>query len=250
MRIDGKIVVLTGAEGGIGREIAVCCAEAGAQLVLSGLSAEGLSETKEAIAGLPDASEAVCFQVDITNRDAVNAMLDSVQKAFGRIDAVVANAGIITPQTSVLDITERDWQQNIAVNLTGTFNTVQAAARLLVAQGHGGTIIATGSSTAVRVMPGFLPYVTAKSGIHGMMRLLALELAPHHIRVNTLVPGTTATALAQSISGHLEKAASSLPMGEVVEPKELGRYVAFAISDAVPHMTGAQLIVDSGRSIA
>ena len=250
MRIDGKVVVVTGADGGIGREIALCSAESGAQLVLSGLSAEGLIATKKAIASLPDAQEAMCLPVDITDRDAVNAVLDSAQRAFGRIDAVVANAGIITPQKSALDITEQEWQQTINVNLTGTFNTVQAAARLLVAQGHGGTIIATGSSTAVRVMPGFLPYVTAKAGIHGMMRLLALELAPHRIRVNTLVPGTTATPLAQSIPGHLEKAASALPMGEVVEPKELGRYVAFVISDALPHMTGAQLTVDSGRSIA
>ncbi|MNL64054.1 3-alpha-(or 20-beta)-hydroxysteroid dehydrogenase [compost metagenome] len=99
-------------------------------------------------------------------------------------------------------------------------------------------------------MPGLMAYVAAKAGIHGMMRLLALELAPHRIRVNTLVPGTTATALAQSNPGHIERAAASLPMGEVAEPSELGRYVAFAISDALPHMTGAQLTVDSGRSIA
>lgn len=250
MRFDGKVVVVTGAEGGIGREIAVCCAQAGAQLVLCGLSQEGLLATRAAIAGLAEAPEALCLPVDITDADAVHAMFEKARQTFGRVDAAVANAGIITQQKSAIEITAQEWRQNIDVNLTGTFNTVQAVARLLVEQGQGGSIIATGSSTAVRVMPGLMAYVAAKAGIHGMMRLLALELAPHRIRVNTLVPGTTATALAQSIPGHLERAASLLPMGEVAEPGELGRYVAFAISDALPHMTGAQLTVDSGRSIA
>lgn len=246
MRIDGKVVIVTGAESGIGRAIAESCALEGALLVLAGLSQAGLAETAQSIG----ADKALTVPVDICDRPAVADMVERSFRRFGRLDAVVANAGIALPRTSILDLAEADWDRMISVNLTGTYNTVVAAARALVAQGEGGSIIATGSSTALRGMTGLTPYVAAKAGVHGLMRQLALELSPHRIRVNTLVPGTTATPLARALPGHLEAAAQALPLGSVVEPEELGRYVAFALSDAMPHMTGALLTVDSGRTIA
>lgn len=246
MRLDGKVVVVTGAESGIGRAIAKACATQGACVVLSGLNAEGLAQSA---AGMAVGKVTTC-PVDIRLRTSVDEMFRHAMERFGRIDVVVANAGIAPPKKPALEVTDGEWEESISVNLTGTYNTVSAAARILVAQAKGGSIIATGSSTAVRAMPGLLAYSAAKAGLHGLMRQLALELAPHKIRVNTLVPGTAATELARAIPGHLEQAATVLPMGEVVEPDELGRYVAFAISDAVPHMTGAMLSVDSGRTIA
>lgn len=246
MRLDGKVIVVTGAETGIGRAIAECCAAKGASVALAGLSVEGLEETAQNIA----IGRSLVVPVDICDRSAVTAMIANTQTHFGRLDGVVANAGIALPKKPVLETPEEDWDKVISVNLTGTYNTVIAAARALVAQGLEGSIIATGSSTALRGMAGLTPYVAAKCGVHGLMRQLALELAPHRIRVNTLVPGTTATALARALPGHLEAAAQTLPFGEVVEPGELGRYVAFALSDAMPHMTGALLCVDSGRTIA
>ena len=246
MRLDGKVVVVTGAESGIGRAIAKACAIQGASVVLSGLNTEGLSQSA---AGMADGRTTIC-PVDIRLRASVDELFRHAMDHFGRIDAVVANAGVAPPKKPALEVTDEEWNSSISVNLTGTYNTVTAAGRILVAQGKGGSIIATGSSTAVRAMPGLLAYSAAKAGLHGLMRQLALELAPYKIRVNTLVPGTAATELARAMPGHLEHAATVLPMGEVVEPDELGRYVAFAISDAVPHMTGAMLSVDSGRTIA
>lgn len=246
MRIDGKVVIVTGAESGIGRAIAESCAREGASLVLAGLSRQGLEETGQEIG----ADRALVVPVDICDRPAVAKMIADALAHFGRLDAVVANAGIALPKRPFLETPDEDWDRTISVNLTGTYNTVLAAARALVAQGAGGSILATGSSTALRGMAGLTPYAAAKAGVHGLLRQLALELAPHRIRVNTLVPGTTATPLALSLPGHLEAAAQALPLGSVVTPEELGRYVAFALSDAMPHMTGALLCVDSGRTIA
>lgn len=246
MRIDGKVIIVTGAESGIGRAIAESCALMGASVTLGGLSRKGLEETAQSIG----ADRVLVAPVDICDRSAIAGMIADTMARFGRLDGVIANAGIAFPKRPILETPDEDWDKTISVNLTGTYNTVLAAARALVAQGSGGSIIATGSSTALRGMAGLTPYVAAKSGVHGLMRQLALELAPHRIRVNTLVPGTTATALARAMPNHLEAAAQTLPLGSVVEPEELGRYVAFALSDAVPHMTGALLCVDSGRTIA
>ncbi|PSS60597.1 hypothetical protein C6558_31945 [Ensifer sp. NM-2] len=246
MRIDGKVVVVTGAESGIGRAIAESCAQEGASLVLAGLSRQGLEETADRI----KVSRTLVAPIDICDRQAVTGMIAGALAHFGRLDGVVANAGIALAKRPILETPDEDWDKTISVNLTGTYNTVVAAARALVAQGSGGSIIATGSSTALRGMAGLTPYVAAKAGVHGLMRQLALELSPHRIRVNTLVPGTTATPLARSLPGHLEAAVQALPLGSAVEPEELGRYVAFALSDAMPHMTGALLSVDSGRTIA
>lgn len=246
MRLDGKVVVVTGAESGIGRAIALACAEQGAHLMLAGLDADGLAQTG-ALAG----SAKVAWQVtDICARPQVADLISGTVRRFGRLDAMVANAGVALARTAVLDLDDAEWDRVVAVNLTGTYNTVIAAARALVAQDQGGAIIATGSSTALRAMAGLTPYTAAKAGVHGLMRQLALELAPHRIRVNTLVPGTTATPLAKALPGHLEAAALALPMGAPVEPEELGRYVAFALSDAMPHMTGSLLTLDSGRTVA
>jgi NAD(P)-dependent dehydrogenase (short-subunit alcohol dehydrogenase family) len=246
MRIDGKVVIVTGAESGIGRAIAESCALEGASLVLAGLSREGLEETAHRTGG----ARTLVVPVDICDRADVARMIGDTLAHFGRLDGVVANAGIALPKRPILETSDEDWDRTISVNLTGTYNTVIAAARALAAQGSGGSIIATGSSTALRGMAGLTPYVASKAGVHGLVRQLALELAPHRIRVNTLVPGTTATALARSLPGHLEAAAQALPFGSVVEPEELGRYVAFALSDAMPHMTGSLLCIDSGRTIA
>jgi NAD(P)-dependent dehydrogenase (short-subunit alcohol dehydrogenase family) len=137
----------------------------------------------------------------------------------------------------------------IETNLTGTFLTVQAAARVLIAQGRGGSIVATGSSSVLRPAPRLSAYAASKGGVHAMMQAIAVELAPYRIRVNTLVPGTTATDATRALPGYLEKVAAALPLGEVVTTEELGEYVAFVLSDACPHLTGALLKLDSGRTI-
>ena len=247
MGLSGKVVAVTGAESGIGRAIALECARQRASVALIGLVEEGLAETQDAIVEF--GGSAVTAKADIRRDDEVREAFERTLAVFGHLDAVVANAGIATPPCPAIDVPAEDWRRVVDVNLTGTFLTVTHAARILVGRGRGGSIVATGSSTALKAMPGLSAYSAAKAGVHALMQALALELGPHRIRVNTLVPGTTATPLTRTIPGHLERVARDLPLGEVVEPEELARYVAFVLGDALPHITGSLLKVDSGRTV-
>lgn len=245
MDLTNKTIIVTGAESGIGRAIAVTCAELGASVVVAGLLAEGLDQTV-ALAG----DRAMPVQVDITREDHVAALFERATARYGTLHGVVANAGISGRKTEFSDLTLQDFLAVVEVDLIGTFLTLRAAARILIQQGSGGSIVVTGSSTAIRPLPGLMPYIAAKAGLHAMVEGLAVELGPHRIRVNTLVPGTTATPLTRAMPGHLESVAGALPLGEVVEAEELARLTAFALSDAAPHMTGTLLKIDSGRTVS
>ncbi|MGO4740748.1 SDR family NAD(P)-dependent oxidoreductase [Bosea sp. 2KB_26] len=247
MLLSGKVIVVTGAESGIGRATADACAEQGANLVLAGLDKGKLAEVATALSGA--GREALAVPTDIREAAAVGRLFATAVGHFGRIDGAVANAGIIGARKPAAELSLDDWRQVMDVNLTGTFLTVLEAARILIGQGGGGSIVATGSSTALRPVSGLLPYVASKGGVHALMQSLALELAPYRIRVNTLVPGTTATDATRAMPGYLDQVAKSLPMGEVVDAQELGRYVAFALSDQLPHLTGTHLKIDAGRTI-
>lgn len=244
--LAGKVIVVTGAESGIGRAIAVECAAQGARLCIAGIDAARLAETGALIAAAGAAPLAV--PTDITDADAIDRLYAAIAARYGRLDGVVANAGIILHSGPLHETSLTDWDRTIDTNLRGTFLTLRAGARYLVAQGQGGSILATGSSTAVRPAAGGAAYIASKGAVHALMRAMVSELGPHGIRVNLIVPGQTATPPLQRIEGFLEAAAAKLPLGRVAEPEEIARLVAFALSDAAPSMTGALLTVDSGRT--
>ncbi len=247
MDLSGKVVVVTGAESGIGKAISLACAAEGASVVAAGLMEEKLHATADQIRS--HGAKALAVYTDISSPESVSHLFEVAQHTFGRIDAAVANAGIIGDQTPAVDLTLDNWKRTIDVNLTGTFLTVTAAARILVKQGEGGSILATGSSTALKPVAGLMGYAASKGGVHAMMHALAVELAPYRVRVNTLVPGTTSTEATRNMPGYLEKVAQSLPLGSVVEADELGRYAAFVLGDSLPHLTGSQLKLDAGRTL-
>ncbi len=245
--LESKTIVVTGAESGIGRAIALACANAGASVALGGLDRDKLAETARVAeqAGV----RAFAQVTDIRSEDAVDALLEQAASRLGGIDAVVANAGVIGQRRPTEELRMADWKQTFDVNLFGTINTITAGARRLLQQRRGGSLIATGSSAALRPIPGLLPYAVSKGAVHTLIHGLALELAPHRIRVNLLVPGTTATDATRAMPGYLETAGKALPMGEVVEADELAALVVFALSDKAPHMTGTMLKIDSGRTL-
>lgn len=246
-RLAGKVVVVTGAESGIGRAIALSCAAAGARVLASGLVEAPLADTVARIRAA--GGEAHPFACDVRDAARLAALFGEAVRRYGGLDAAVANAGVIGSQQALVDLAPDAFRAMVETNLVGSFLTVQAAARVLVAQGRGGSIVATGSSSVLRPAPRLAAYAASKGGVHAMMQAIAVELAPHRIRVNTLVPGTTATDATRALPGYLEKVAASLPLGEVVTVEELGEYVAFVLSDACPHLTGALLKLDSGRTI-
>lgn len=247
--LAGKTFVVTGAGSGIGQAIALACAAQGASLCLAGRSLSKLQKTAGLIALSRPSARSITVEADISSETDVARMYATALDEFGSLTGIVANAGIMAPSPPVHQLMEDEWRRQIDVNLMGTVSTVAQGGRILVRQGRGGTILATGSSLVFRPGSAMSAYVTSKAAIHSFMGAAALDLAPHRIRVNTLVPGTSDTPPLRQMGGFLEQAAANVPLGEVVSPDELGRFAAFLLSDAVPHMTGAALLVDSGRTL-
>jgi len=247
-RLAGKVFAITGAESGLGRAMALRAASDGAHVAAAGLDTAGLEETVAFMSNFEGSGIAV--PTDVTQPDQIKALMDRTVSEFGRLDGAIANAGAFSQWTDFVDWDLENWNRVIGVNLTGTFMTLQAAARILIGQGEGGSLLATGSSTAVRPAPNLLPYVSSKGGVHQMMRALAVELAPHKIRVNTIVPGMARTPPVENVDGYIDAGLKMVPMGEIVEPEEIAALVSFALSDEAPHMTGTLLKIDAGRTSA
>ncbi len=246
-RLEGKVIIVTGGESGLGRAIALRCAAEGAGVTVAGLVGEGLEETAEMAKG---ETPMLTATTDIRDPDQVKETVERTVKHFGRLDAAVANAGgSFASQIPLVDAEIDAWKHMVDVNLTGTFITLQAAARALIKQGEGGSLLATGSSTAIRpIATAPLAYMAAKAGVHQLMRALTLEMAQYNIRVNTIVPGGSATPPVLAIENYAEKNFGTVPMKALVQPDEIAAIVAFALSDEVPHMTGTLLKVDAGRT--
>ncbi len=247
-RLAGKVFAITGAESGLGRAMALRAASDGAKVVAAGLDKTGLEETVASMSNFE--GDGVAVPTDVTDPDQIKALMQAAVSEFGRLDGAIANAGAFNAWTNFVDWDLADWNRVVGVNLTGTFLTLQAAARVLIGQGEGGSLLATGSSTAIRPAPNLLPYVSSKGGVHQMMRALAVELAPHKIRVNTIVPGMARTPPVTDVEGYIDAGIKNVPMGEIVEPEEIAALVAFALSDEAPHMTGTELKIDAGRTSA
>lgn len=247
MQTDAPLTIVTGAESGIGRAIALECARRGHRVVPAGIRAAQLDETRALIER--DSGVAVAIQTDITREEQVAHLFDEAIGRFGRLTGVVANAGIAHSLMGLHKVELATLEQVITTNVTGTFLTLRQAARAMLGQAAGGSIVVTGSSTALRPVGGLLPYAASKGAVHAMAKAAAAELAPHQIRVNLLIPGTTATPLVTSIPGRAAAAAAETPMGEIVAPEELARAAAFLLGDDAPHMTGTTMIIDAGRTI-
>ena len=247
-RLANKVFAITGAESGLGRAMALRAASEGAKVAVAGLDTQGLDETVASMSNFEGTG--VAIPTDVTKPEQIVALVDGTVGEFGRLDGAIANAGAFNEWTSFQDWDLADWNRVLAVNLTGVFLTLQAAAKVLLAQGEGGSLLATGSSTAIRPAPNLLPYVSSKGGVHQMMRALAVELAPHKIRVNTIGPGMARTPPVENVDGYIDAGLKAIPMGEIVEPEEIAALVAFALSDEAPHMTGTLLKVDAGRTSA
>lgn len=247
MRLGSKVAVVTGAARGIGRACAGCMAAEGAQVVLSDIDAEG-GET--AAAAIRDGGGEACFiACDVGDRIQVEALIAGAVEAFGRIDSLVANAGIVHA-ADFLDLAEADFDRVLRVNLKGVFLCGQAAARQMVRQGGGGTIVNMSSINAVVAIPTILPYVVAKGGVNQLTAAMALALADKGIRVNGIGPGSIATEMAQAVLNDPEKARGALsrtPMGRFGEPEEIGCIAVFLAADESSYITGQTIYADGGR---
>jgi len=247
MRLKDKVAVVTGAARGIGLACAKALAAEGAKVVLSDVEvAAGEKAAEDLQAGGFDALFVAC---DVGEKAQVDALIQSSVAAFGRLDCLVANAGIVHA-CDFLDLAEADFDRVIRINLKGVFLTGQAAARQMVAQGEGGTIINMSSVNAVLAIPSITPYVVAKGGVNQLTKVMAVALADKGIRVNAIGPGSIATEMAAAVLADPEKRRGALcrtPMGRFGEPEEIGKIAVFLASGDSSYITGQTIYPDGGR---
>jgi (+)-trans-carveol dehydrogenase len=272
-RVEGKVAFITGAARGQGRSHAITLAREGADIIAVDLCAQIASvpypmATPEDLAQTVKEVEAtgrriVATQADVRDYDALKQALDEGVARLGRLDIVSANAGIVSYDQAA-DLAEQTWQDVIDVDLTGEWHAAKAAIPHLRAAG-GGSIILTSSELGLRAVPNTAHYVAAKHGVIGLMRTLALELAPDFIRVNALAPTTVDTPMVMNEATYrlfrpdldnptaedmaeASRATNVLPIAWV-EPVDISNALLFLASDEARYVTGVALPVDAGQAI-
>ncbi len=265
-RLDGKVAFITGAARGQGRAHAIRLASEGADIIavdicggfdsvkLNPASPEDLDETAALVE--KEGRRIVARQADVRDLDGLQGAVDDGIRELGRLDVVVANAGVLTCGWT-WELTPAQWQEVIDVNLTGVFHTAKVAIPTLIRQGSGGSIVMTSSVAGLYGQPFTASYTAAKHGVVGLARCLANELAEHNIRVNTIHPTGVRTEMYTNVPDLMALIETrqdtlgpvfmnTLPV-EVMEPEDVSAVVAFLASDDSKYITGAQIPVDAGK---
>ena len=249
MRLEGKVALVTGAQQGIGRAIAVALARDGADVGVNFLddasAAEGVAGE---IRGL--GRRAITVQGDVSQAASVESMVKTVVDALGPPDVLVNNAGVF-PRAAFLELPEREWDHVLGINLKGSFLCAQAVARALVAAGRPGAIVNI-SSSAVRGDPRGVHYSSSKAGVVGLTRAMALALASHRIRVNAIAPGLTDTAQPRygNTEEQIAERAREIPLGRIAQPEEIAKVAVFLASAESGWVTGELIHVNGGFYMA
>lgn len=245
--LEGKKGFITGAAQGIGQCLANAFAEMGAEVAIVDINLELARKTAEEIAGRTG-KKVLAYYCDVTKPESVDKMVEDVVADFGEINFAVNNAGIFTDE-GMLDISPKRFESVIDVDLNGVFYTARAAARQMVSQGKGGSIVSTASMSGhiINQPQTIANYCAAKAGVITLTKAMSVELARHNIRVNCVSPGYIQTDLISTMTDMLPIWLSKMPEGSRLGyPEDLiGAYVYF-VSDASRFATGSDLVVDGG----
>ena len=237
----GKTALVTGAGKGIGRSIAQRFAGAGCKVIANDIDADSVAETASIINAA--GGEALGVVADVSDSASVNAMIDQGVEAFGTINILVNNAGIISPMLHCFDADEAWWRRIIDVNLTGHFIVSHPIARMMAKNG-GGSIINMSSGGATRAHRSFTAYDATKGGIEALTRAMALDLGPYGIRVNALMPGSIDTHGLDLDQRKLR--GENVPLGRIGEAHDMTGAALFLASDDASYITGDIIKVDGG----
>lgn len=252
MLLENKIAVVTGAAQGLGLACIQSFIKEGARVILADVQDDVGEKAAEALRA--KGADARYMHCDVSKKSDIEALMQFVVECHGRIDTVVANAGIVHV-SDPLELEEEDFDRVIAINLKGVFLTGQIAARIMITQepdadGAKGTIINMSSANAVLVIPEIAPYVIAKGGVNQWTKVLGIRLAREGVRVNAIGPGSIATEMFKTVAANPEKyraIMSQTPMGRPGEPEEIGKIAVFLASDMSSYITGQTIYPDGGR---
>jgi 2-deoxy-D-gluconate 3-dehydrogenase len=244
--LQGKVAIVTGGGQGLGEAVALALAEAGADVAVAGRTPSTLERVAAKIEKL--GRRAHVARTDITDAAEADRMVASVVEAFGKLDVLVNNAGILHNAT-VLDTTDEQWDAVVATNLRGTFLATRAAGRTMVAQGSG-RVINIASNFAYKGVPGFASYSASKAAIIAFTRTVAVEWARHGVQVNALAPGYFATAINADVRAEArtaERIRRQIPAGRMGDPDELGRWAVLLADPTTRFITGETIVIDGGQ---
>jgi NAD(P)-dependent dehydrogenase (short-subunit alcohol dehydrogenase family) len=252
--LDGKVAVVTGGNQGIGRAIAQAMAGAGASLAICARTEESLRRAAEELRA--DGVDCLALQCDVSHPASTDAMARAVLDHFGKVDVVVANAGIAGAIRPMHEITYEEWRECIGIDLDGVYLTFRRFIPGMISAG-GGSLIALSSMTGKRPLPERTPYAAAKMGVIGLVRSLALELGPHKIRVNSVCPGAVAgprlnrivkqqETLGISEADSMRMFSDAAALKRPVSADEVAAACVFLGSDASSGITGEDMNVSAG----
>ncbi|MGC2064064.1 MAG: 2-dehydro-3-deoxy-D-gluconate 5-dehydrogenase KduD [Thermodesulfovibrionales bacterium] len=242
--LAGKVAIVTGARTGLGQGMAIGLAEAGADI--AGVDLNGLEETKNIVEA--NGRKFLGIEADLSDTKVINDIVDGTINAFGRIDVLINNAGIIR-RADAIEFSEKDWDDVISVNLKTVFFLSQAVARQYIKQGTGGKIINIASMLSFQGGIRVPSYTASKSGVMGITRLMANEWAKHNININAIAPGymaTDNTILLREDPKRSEDILGRIPAGRWGMPEDLKGIAVFLSSEASQYVNGYTIAVDGG----
>jgi glucose 1-dehydrogenase len=247
MLLSGKTLIVTGGNSGIGEAIVLAAAEEGANLVIDYIAHP--EETESVIEQVSKrGGRAVGVKADVSSVADLTSLVHAAVEHFGRLDAMVNNAGMET-RSSILDTTEEQYDTVLDVNLKSAFFGTQLAAKQFIAQGGGGVVINISSVHEDWPMPGNIPYCVSKGGMRMLTRTAGVELGAHGIRVVNVGPGAVATPINTSTMDSPEKMAAldaAIPLARMAQPDEIAQTVVFLACDKAAYLTSTTVFVDGG----
>jgi 3-oxoacyl-[acyl-carrier protein] reductase len=243
--LDSQAAIVTGAANGVGRGVARVLAGEGASVVVADVDATGADAAVSALRD--DGLDALAVPVDVTDRASTERMAAATLDAHGRIDILVANAGIY-PMVRIADMDDAAWDRVMGINVKGALHAIQACLPAMLDRGYGRIVLMSSVTGPITGYPGFAHYGASKAAMLGMMRSIALEVARRGVTVNAVMPGNVQTeGLDELGEEHKRKMLAAIPMGAFADPTDIGWAVRFLASPEARYVTGQTLVVDGGQ---